>query len=123
MAQVYLCDRCKRVADACEPVRGRDLCAECLGLLDAWLVTPLKPGGKTRGKAKAQRNPPEASMAVVSVIVASQGKVSAQALAEATGEPYRASYLRLRHLWRKGLIERVAGCVYRLPSAMGEAAE
>lgn len=126
MAQVYLCDRCKAlVGDYLEvtEVRGHDLCASCVVSLDAWLATTLKPGGTTRGKAKARRNAPEACMAVVGVIVAAQGKVSAQAFSEATGEPYRASYLRLRHLCRKGLIERVAGCVYRLPSKTMEAAE
>lgn len=123
MAHVFLCDRCRRVADACETIRGRELCAACIASLDAWLVTELKPGGTTRGHTKAQRNPPEASMAVVTVIAAQQGTVSAHALSDATGEPYRVAYLRLRYLWRKGLIERVAGCVYRLPSAMGEAAE
>jgi hypothetical protein len=123
---VYQCDRCKAVIAeswGCTQVRGSDLCGACVASLDAWLAAGALKLSPAQGKTKAQRNAPEDSMAVVRVIAQAQGKVSAQALADATGEPYRAAYLRLRHLHRKGLIERVAGCVYRLPSLAMEAAE
>lgn len=123
MAQVYQCDRCGNVASECEPVRGRDLCAACITGLDAWMTAVVETAPKLH-RTHRPKTGNDSMLAVFTVLAGARGNVSASELAAATGEPYRQSYLRLRRLFRKGLIERVSGCVYRLPAATeSEAAE
>lgn len=123
MSVVYRCDRCAEIMEACAlNVMGRDLCAKCETELRVWLSAPttrFKPATGTR--TKGPRNAPEASLAVCRLVADGAGKVSARSFAEATGEEFRASYQRLRHLHRRGLIEHVVGSVYQLKSQ--EAAE
>ncbi len=121
MALLQCCDRCKSLAVECITVLGRDLCARCVADFDGWMET----GPERFRPAKADllqsvRNPPEASLAVFRVLAAADrnGRVHARAFSESVGESYRASYYRMRHLCRLGMIDRVAGSVYRLPAAL-----
>ena len=113
---IFQCDRCRALGGEPEPVRGKELCRRCVLELEAWLQAGpagFRPCEGKTGRPRP-RNPAESSLAVVRAVADDRGGVSARSFAAATGEEFRASYLRLRYLHRKGLIERVAGSVYRL---------
>lgn len=127
MSQLYQCDRCKSLASECIKLQSRDLCAQCLADFDVWVATgALRFKPSRPDLERSPRNAPETSMLVARVIAAAdpKGKISARTFSEATQETYRASYYRLRYLYRRGFLERVSGNVYRLPAAIeNEAAE
>lgn len=122
MALVTKCDRCGGIAKECARIFEHDLCELCTGDLRAWIAagsTRFKPAKSGTGK-KGPRNAPAASLAVCALVADATGRVSARAFSEATQEDYRASYQRLRHLHRKGLIDRVSGSIYRLRAEAAE---
>lgn len=122
MSHLYQCDRCQAFSKQCETVIGADLCDQCMADLRAWVAAGtlrFKPARK-KANGHSPRNAPAVSLAACALVADASGVVSARAFSEATQEDYRASYQRLRHLHRKGLIDRVSGSIYRLKAEAAE---